>query len=137
METQSVRLLAVHGTIVLLLGLISGIPYWYVIIRRKAEQSIRAWRVAHTTLALCGLIMLVVALMSPYLDLSAKLITIMVWLLVVSGYGFVFALIVGAATRRPALLPGEDVLNVLLFLGHLVGAVGAILGACLLLYGLL
>lgn len=131
---MSAQLIVVHGTIVLLLGLISGIPYWYVIIKRKADESIRAWRVAHTTLTICGLIMLVIGLLSALL-IDVELIRLVLWSLVVSGYSFAFALIVGAAAKRPALLPGGGVLNLLLFLGHLTGAVGAILGVGIFLYG--
>jgi hypothetical protein len=127
----------VHGSIVLLFGLLSGIPFWAAVIRGQAETAIRAWRVAHTTLTVCGLIMLVVGLMNTYLDLNTGLRTLLVWVLVVSGYGFTFALVVGAGTGRRALRPTSNAMDTLLFMGHLFGAVGAILGMCIFLYGLL
>lgn len=37
-----------HGAIVVLIGLLSGIPYGSAIIKKKGKSVIRAWRVAHS-----------------------------------------------------------------------------------------
>jgi|GEM_PF-2843897 len=138
MDTQPVRLLLIHGSIVLLFGLLSGMPFWIAIIRGRDEGAIRPWRVAHTTLIACGLVMLAAGFMSPQLGLSEGLRFFMIWVFIVSGYGFVFALIVGAGTGYRALTPRSlGVINTLLFMGHLIGAVGSIIGMCIVLYGLL
>jgi fatty acid desaturase len=81
--------------------------------------------------------MLVAGAISSYLALSDALQPIMVWALIMSGYGFIFALVLGAATGLRALIPKPIGFNTLLFVGHLVGAVGAILGVGVLLYGLM
>ena len=137
MDAQPVQCLMIHGSIVLLFGLLSGVPFWVAIIRNKGDGTIRAWRVAHGTLIACGLIMLVVGLIDPYLALCAGLHTLLVWAFIVSGYGFVFALVVGAGTGRRALTPRPPGINTLLFLGHMIGAVGAVFGMCIVLFGLL
>jgi hypothetical protein len=137
MDTQPVHCLLIHGSIVLLLGLLSGIPFWVAIIRGKNEEAVRPWRVAHTTLIACGLVMLVVNLISSQLTHSRELLLLLVWALVASGYGFVFALVVGAGTGYRALVPKPAGINTLLFMGHLIGAVGAVLGMGVVLYGLL
>jgi hypothetical protein len=137
MDMQPVRYLLVHGSIVILFGLLSGIPFWVAVIRGQDEGAIRAWRVAHTTLNACGLLMLVVNLISPLLDLSRELRSLLAWALVASGYGFVFALVVGACTGYRALVPKPVGFNTLLFMGHLIGAVGAVLAMFIVLYGLL
>ena len=137
MDTQPVRFLLVHGSIVLLAGLLAGTPFWLAIIRTAESAVIRAWRVAHTTLIAGGLTILVVGIVSPYLALSAGLHTLLPWVFVISGYSFVFALVVGAATGQRALTPLPFGVNTLLFAGHFIGASGAILGMCVFLYGLL
>ncbi|UCC81260.1 MAG: hypothetical protein JSW64_07860 [Candidatus Zixiibacteriota bacterium] len=138
MDAQPVRLLLIHGSIVLLSGLLSGIPFWIAIISRRDEDTVRPWRVAHTTLITCGLVMLTVGVINPHLSLSEGLRSLLVWAFVVSGYGFVFALVVGAGTGYRALIPKPfSIINTLLFMGHLIGAVGAVLGMCIVLFGLL
>jgi hypothetical protein len=137
MDPQPVQSLMIHGSIILLIGLLSGIPFWVAIIRNKGDATVRAWRVAHTTLIACGLILFAVAMITPYLALSAGLRALLVWALVVSGYSFVFALVVGAGTGRRALTPEHTGFSTLLFLGHMIGAVGAIVGTCVVLFGLL
>lgn len=136
MGIQPERFLLIHGMIVLFLGVLSGMPFWFAIILSRDEGVVRAWRVAHTTLIVCGLVMLVVSLISPQLALSRELRSLLAWLFVASGYGFVFALVVGAWMRRRGLLPWPVGVNTLLFAGHLIGAVGAILGIAILIYGL-
>ena len=82
--------------------------------------------------------MLVVGLIVPHLALSVGLRSLLIWALIVSGYGFVFALIGGAVTGCRALTPKPvRIFNTLLFMGHLIGAVGAIVGICITLYGIL
>jgi len=123
--------------IVLFLGVLSGMPFWFAIVHGRDEAAVRAWRVAHSTLIVCGLVMLVVSLISPQLALSRELRSLLAWFFVASGYGFVFALVVGAWMGRRGLTPWPVGVNTLLFSGHLIGAVGAFLGMCVVLYGLL
>lgn len=137
MDAQPVRFLLVHGSIVLLAGLLAGIPFWLAIIGEAQSGVVRAWRVAHTTLIACGLTILVAGIVSPHLALSGGLHTFLCWAFVISGYSFVFALVVGAATGQRALTPLPLGVNTLLFAGHFIGATGAILGVCVFLYGLL
>lgn len=136
METQSAHMLLVHGCIFLLLGLAAGLPFWWVIIRRKPGGNTRAWRVAHTTLLMFGLLVIVIAMLSSRLDLSSRLIALLNVALLVSGYSFALALIVGAVLERRALLPTRNIADVVLFAGHVFGATGVTLGIGLLLYGL-
>ena len=50
-----------HGAIVMLIGLLSGIPYGLAITKEKDESVIRAWRVAHSGLAMGGTTMIAFA----------------------------------------------------------------------------
>ena len=78
--------LLLHGSIVLLCGLLSGLPFWIAIVRGTSDGAVRAWRVAHTTLITCGLLMLVVDVIKPQLNLSAGQLSFLDWVLVFSGY---------------------------------------------------
>jgi hypothetical protein len=126
----------VHGAVVILLGLAAGIFYWTDIILKRNQEKIRAWRAAHGTLVLFGTLMLVVALIetsSPDAPVSALLLG---WIFVTAGYSFACALMIGAATGRRALLPGRHPLDMVLFAGHLIGALGSIVGTVLLFWAL-
>jgi uncharacterized membrane protein len=137
MPGNPVRLLVVHGGILVFLGLLAGFPFWFAIIRDRGANRIQAWRVAHTTVLGDGLLLLVVALVSHQAAVSGALMAVAAWALVVSAYGFVFALIVGAWAGERGLNPIPWGLNSLFFVGHAVGATGALVGMGLVLYGLL
>ena len=53
--------LLLHGTIVLVVGLLAGVPYGRAITAGSSEERIRAWRVAHTGLTSGGGVMIAVA----------------------------------------------------------------------------
>ena len=137
MDFRPLQLLLVHGSIIILLGLLAGFSYWWVIIRKYKQEISRAWCVAHVTITLFGVLMLIVGLLDAFADMNNSLRFILHTAFIVSGYSFAFALIVGALIGRRALLPSTNILDVVLFSGHLLGAAGAFIGMCLLLYGFL
>ena len=133
-ENHAGQLLLVHGMIVLFAGVLSGIPFWLFIILKRAEESVKAWRVTHSILIAYGLLMLVLGLICSQLALSGKLDSIVAWLFVVSGYGFVFAFVVGALVKRRGLTPWPLGLNTVLFAGHFIGATGSFLGIVIVIF---
>lgn len=137
MTPDAVRLLLVHGVIVMCLGLLAGFPFWLAIIRDRGASRVQAWRVAHTTVLVDGLLLMVVALIGPHLRIGPALMAVVTWALVASAYGFVFALIGGAWVGERGLNPIPRGVNSLFFVGHAVGATGATVGMGLVLYGLL
>lgn len=137
MAEDPVRLLLVHGTIVLSCGVLAGLPFWLAIIRERGAERIRGWRVAHATLIVNGLLLLMVALMGPQLALGATSLALAAWALVVSAYCFVFALGVGAWVGKRGLNPIPLGVNTLFFVGHAVGATGAIVGVGVVICGVL
>ncbi len=124
-----------NGSIVLLVGLLSGAPMGSAINRKKGEETIRAWRVAHSGLIMGGVMILAVALVIPHLALSESLISILAWTFVVSGYGFVVALPLGAWKGHRGLQPKPRGINTIVYAGNMVGAGGALIGTLLLIYG--
>ncbi len=129
------KVLFLFGLMVLLIGLISGVPMWLAIIENKAEETIRAWRVTHTTLAMDGTMIVVLGTLTPQLPLTESTAWIAVWSLVWSGLGFIFAMVIGALKGIRGLTLKPYGLNTLLFFGHLIGAVGSIIGISIVIYG--
>ncbi|MEN8145717.1 MAG: hypothetical protein ABFS14_12300 [Gemmatimonadota bacterium] len=137
MTRDSTSLLLLHGVIVLFLGALTGIPYWIVVIREWEPDAVRAWRVAHALLVADGVVMVMVALALPVVGLTDAWGRFVAWNLIVSGYGFAWAFLLGAVTGHRALTPTSRIWDLFLFPGHFVGAVGSLLGLGALLLGLL
>jgi hypothetical protein len=130
------KYLLLNGALVLLMGILSGIPYWLTIIRRKEQEAIYAWRVAHSFLVMDGLMMLMVGLIIPDLPLDEPTVWVMVWALIISGYGFVLAFIIGAWKGYRGLTPKPYGMNTFLFGWHIIGILGSLIGILIVIYGL-
>ncbi len=120
-----------------MIGILAGVPYWLTIIRRKEEEPILAWRTAHSFLVMDGLLMLIVGLMLPYLTLSELIARVLTRALVIAGYAFAVTFPVGAWKGYRGLTPRPYGLNTILFLGHVIGAIGSLIGIAIVIYGFL
>ena len=130
------RMLLITGSLVLAAGVLCGVPFYLDIVFERPPEKVRAWRVAHATLISDGLFMLVVAILLPDLILGAPSRLVLAWSLVLSGWGFAFALAGGAWAGRRGLVPTPIGVETVFFLGHAVGAAGALVGILLLVAGL-
>ncbi|MDJ0595245.1 MAG: hypothetical protein QNJ72_35575 [Pleurocapsa sp. MO_226.B13] len=126
-----------HGAIVLLVGLLSGIPYGSAINKRKSEEVIRAWRVAHSGLAMGGTTMIAFSAAINQLDINAIALLILVWSSVISGYGFCIALPYGAWMGHRGLAVGKSFKSNVVYLGNMVGAFGSLISTLALIFGCL
>lgn len=126
-----------HGAIVLLIGLLSGIPYGLAITKKKAEEVVRAWRVAHSGLAMGGTTMIAIAAAIDRLDINAIALVILVWSSIISGYGFCIALTYGASVGHRGLAVGKTVKSNVVYIGNLVGAWGSVVSTLALILGCL
>ncbi len=126
-----------HASLVLGIGVLSGVPYWFSIVRDAAPTTIERWRVAHTFLSVDGIFMLVFGLAMPALALGEVARRIFVVALVASGCGFVVAFLLGAITRHRGLVPTPFGLNTVCFLGHAVGATGSLVALSIAVCGFL
>lgn len=130
------KYLLFHGSVVFLAGLIAGLVYWAAILRDQ-QDSLARWRVAHAFLVIEGIFMLVAGLSIPHLALGEQALNILVWTMVVSGYAFVVAFLIGALKGMRGLTITPFGLNTVLFAGHFVGATGSLVGTAMLIYGFL
>lgn len=129
------KYLIFHGAIIILIGLVSGLIYWQTIIRNKRPEVIRGWRIAHVFLLIEGMFMVIMGLGIPHLALGGLAVWVLVWTIASSGYGFAWAFIGGAWKGYRGLTPKPYGLNTILFLGHLIGAVGSLIGIAMVIYG--
>jgi hypothetical protein len=124
-----------HGSVILLAGLLCGVPFGRAIVRGKPEAIVRAWRVAHASLPMGGILLIALAAAVPQLQLSASLLALMVWAFVVSSYAFAAALPLGAHFGYRGLTAKPPFLNRVVYAGNIVGAIGSLVGAALLVWG--
>jgi hypothetical protein len=124
-----------HGLIVLLVGLLCGIPYGRAITHDWGEEGVRAWRVAHLGLVVGGIWVMVVAGVSHLLVLTKRSIALLVYSVVTSAYGFTVALVVAAVGGVRGLELAGPTLNVIAFLANAVAASASLVWVAVMLLG--
>ena len=120
-----------HGAIVLLIGLLSGLPT----VVESINESGRFWHTAHEALIMMGIWMLAASSVLPALVLERREKTVLVRSLLVMGYGFSVALVVGGAIGANAFEPGSTPATFIAFVAAVVGIGGAFVATGLTLMG--
>jgi len=128
--------LLLHGSLVFLIGVLSGFPYWLGIILNWNDETKRFWRVTHSFLVVFGLTMLVFALIIPKIILSPREVRVLTLAMIIAGYGFILAFTAGSLKKIRGLTPKPYGLNTILFACHVIGITGSLLGTTLLISGL-
>jgi len=131
---DSARQLLFHGVIVLLLGLLAGIPYARAIVKRQPDSLIVAWRVAHSALSMGAILMFALVSLLPLLTVDVKTKWVIAGLFIVSGYAFSFALYLGPIVGHRGLKYKGPFLAKSVYLGNSLGALTSLLGALVLLF---
>ena len=129
------KYLIFHGAIIILIGLFSGLIYWQTIIRNKRPEVIRGWQIAHVFLVIEGMFIVIMGPIIPHLALKGLAARVLVWIIASSGYGFAWAFMGGACKGYRGLTPKPYGVNTVLFLGHLIGAGGSLIGIAMVIYG--
>ena len=123
-----------HAVIVLLVGLLAGLPYGKAINKNANERLIEAWRVAHAALPVGAILMLVISALLSGLNVSTTLKWTISILFIVSGYGFVWALTLGPFVGHRGLSSKGPIAAKLVYTGNILGAITSLLGTLVLLY---
>jgi hypothetical protein len=127
--------LILHGGVILLVGLLCGAPLGSAVVRAKSEATVRAWRVAHSSLVAGGALLLVLASVVTQLQLSTQALALLVWAFVASSYSFAVVLPLGAQYGQRGLTSAPPFLNRVIYVGNMVGAGGLLLGTLILIWG--
>jgi hypothetical protein len=128
------RQMLFHGCIVMLVGLFAGMPYGRAITRRKSEDIIRGWRVAHASLCLGATTMFAVAAILTPLHPDMTLAWVIAIAYILCGYGFSFALTLAPILGHRGLTADGPMKNQIVFTGNCVGVIGALVGTLALAY---
>jgi hypothetical protein len=99
--------LAMHGSIVLLIGLLAGIGYSYAATTDSVDSDLyKNWRFAHLEGLFNGVMVLAIAGAWPSIDRRGAMLTIAKWLLVLGAYAnalgpWITALFIGHRVIQP------------------------------------
>ena len=126
--------MVLHGAVVVVLGLLAGLPYGLVVTGALAGET-RAWSMAHLEGVLNGLLVLAVAAVFRRLHLSEGQKRLVVWSLVLMAYGNLVASVVGAVFGVRGLEPTTPAVNLLVYGLFMVAVVAAFVGLGLVVYG--
>jgi hypothetical protein len=127
--------LILHGAVVLFVGLLCGAPLGSAVVRAKSEETVRGWRVAHSSLVMGGILLLAVAGIADRLRLDAFGQHLLVWSLVIASYGFAVVLPLAAHYGHRGLAPAKPALNQAIYVGNIIGAAGLTVGTVVLVWG--
>lgn len=131
MET-SAKYLLLHGSVVLLVGLLCGFPYG-VAIKRKQEELIRAWKLAHLSLSLGGATMIAIAACLSSISVNDNLKWAVAVSYIISGYGFCFSMVSEPFLGARGLSWSGTTNNKIVYVGNSVGALSSLIGTIALL----
>ena len=124
-----------HGGVILLAGLLCGAPLGSAVVRRKSEETVRAWRVAHSSLVMGGVLLLALGGVIAHLHLNTFALALLVWAFVSSSYVFAVVLPLAAYCGHRGLSSTPPLMNRVLYFGNIVGAAGMLVGTIVLLWG--
>lgn len=141
MNKNMQMLLAGHGALVFLAGMLAGFPFASVLVASLDPGAatmwpgdVRAWKMAHMEGALNGMLMIAVAGAMAQAAMTARVQAIIVWGLIVTGWGNIVASVVSAMTGGRGLgFTGLDwnSLTFTLFMLAIVGVVAAMIAVAL------
>lgn len=133
MQVVSYQLL-LHAVIVLLIGLLAGIPYGRAINNNASERLVAAWRLAHQALPIGATLTMVIAMMLPALAVSNTLKWVIAGALIASNYAFVVALNLAPVVGYRGLTSAGPMKAKVVYWGNALGAMTSLVATVVLLY---
>ena len=127
--------LVFHGSIILLIGMLLGIPYAGAIVHGWGDEAVRAWRVAHVGESAAGLSLIAVGGIVALLALEDGAMSVLVWSLIASGYAFTVGLPLAAISGQRGLEAGGPLANWIVVAAYAVAALGAFVAIGLVIRG--
>ena len=126
-------LLALHGSIILLSGLVGGLFFARAIAKRSGEV---AWRVVHAGGCAGGTMLLAIAIPVQWVVLSESLVLGMIWSFLLGTYLLVTGMFVAAIWNTRGIPGGGSPLNRLVNGLYALGTVLTLAGCVVLVVGL-
>jgi hypothetical protein len=135
MEQRAQLRILFHGAIILLIGMLLGIPYAFAITDNWGDEAVHAWRVAHVGIAAAGLLLLIVGAVFEPLELTPQARQRLVQAILLSGYGFTVSLPLAAMAGVRGLEPGGPFFNWVVVAANTLGAGGGFVATWLMIRG--
>ncbi len=129
--------LLLHGAIILLVGFACGAPMGRSIANGASEATVRAWRVAHSSLVAGGILLLALAAVASHIRLAPWAMSLFAVSFIGASYAFAIALPVAAHYGCRGITGGPPLLNRLIHGANIAGVAGFFIGAFLLIWGLM
>jgi len=123
--------LVLHGAIVLLVGLLCGLPT----VSETSTEGVRFWHTAHEALMMMGFWMLAESSVVAALVLEPRKAAGLVWSMLAMGYGFTTGLVIGGIVGVSPFEPGRTPAAFIAFLASTIGILGAVMGTVLTIMG--
>jgi hypothetical protein len=118
-----------HGGIVMLVGLLCGLP------AVNEGDSERYWHTAHEALILIGVLLFAVSSVMPYLVLGKGEAKTLFRALLATGYGLMGGTVLQGVTGQHAFGPSTSPVVMVAFLSNVIGILGSVLTASLTIMG--
>jgi len=131
MVTHDRARLIFHGAIVMLVGLLCGLPA----VTEVGEGALRQWHTAHEALIMIGVWLLAMSSVLPALVLERREASGLIWSLLAMGYGLMTALLVAALAGVRAFEPGSSPASIIAFAASSIGILGSVVATALTLMG--
>jgi hypothetical protein len=134
MSRRDQVIVVLHGTVVLLVGSFFGFPV--VAAAESGSTSLHAWTSAHAAVTAGGVMLIAMGVALQLVTLGPAAQAWLRWSLVVTGYGAILGLGIGAATGMRGFSLSGPPLNFLAFVGNMAVVWGSTVGVGLFLWGL-
>lgn len=127
---RTIRLrIILHGAIVMLVGLLCGLP------AVNEADTERYWHTAHEALILIGVLLFAVSAIMPHLVLGKSEAKGLLRSLLATGYGLMGGTVLQGVTGQHAFGPSTSPVVMLAFVSNVIGILGSVLTACLVIMG--
>jgi hypothetical protein len=126
--------LAFHGSVVLLFGLLCGVPYGRAINRNAPAHTIHSWRIAHASLPMGAILMFAVAALLSSFDVINQVKWFIAITLIISVYAFCFSLPLAAIAGYRGLSSRGPLVAKLIFFGNMLGSMASLAASLALVY---
>ncbi len=136
MARRFVLQLAFHGVMLVVLGMLVGLPFANAITAHSGPEVERAWRVAHTSLVTAGTLYVAIEAIAQKMILPSREAELVTWSFVLSAYAFAFVFVVGPLVGARGLEPTGPPLDVLIFGVLLASLLAFFLSVLIVLWGL-
>lgn len=133
MNTASHQL-AFHGAIILLYGLLTGIPYGRSVVRKATDHIVHAWRLIHSALSIGAVLMFSIAALLPAFNVSDPIKQLIALSLIATAYFLGIAMTLGALTGERGLSSRGSSRGKAVYAFNALGAFASLIGAVALVY---